>query len=332
MGFSNIFGGPRYNARNLSNLQTSIEALVKQIRKMRTIIGDKFDMTPTSNLIQNRNLAAAKNKMSGSIIGFIRKYNKSIDQTIRAVNAFQKGSPTAPQALQVATQTLNEAAQQLASPPPLPPRPAQQLASPPPLPPRPQQVARPPPVPLLAPPPGNINMFIKNFGSTNTRKRNFARNKLKSYLNNPALNKNTKNKIRGILGFETLPSILPQNSFTFKPPPPTALPMPTFGRTQPVWAPAPAPQFSLAGRTPAPSQNNMRNYVKVMEALRVSNQISKLTNQEIQSKRLNKIITTRNGLAKSLLKLGNKFNRQQANNLQKTINRLTKAINSRGVV
>ena len=84
-----------------------------------------------------------------------------------------------------------------------------------------------PVAPLLAPPPANVNMYISKLSSNNKNTRNQARAQLKKYLNNPALNKNTRNKIVGLLAFNTLPSIIPANAAPAPPPPPPPPPKPT---------------------------------------------------------------------------------------------------------
>ena len=84
-----------------------------------------------------------------------------------------------------------------------------------------------PVAPLLAPPPANVNMYISKLSSNNKNTRNQARAQLKKYLNNPALNKNTRNKIVGLLAFNTLPSIIPAAAAPAPPPPPPPPPKPT---------------------------------------------------------------------------------------------------------
>lgn len=66
-----------------------------------------------------------------------------------------------------------------------------------------------PVIPLLAPSPANVNMYISKYSSNSKNTRNQARAQLEKYLNNPALNKATRNKIVALLAFNTLPSILP---------------------------------------------------------------------------------------------------------------------------
>jgi hypothetical protein len=115
-----------------------------------------------------------------------------------------------------------------------------------------------PVAPLLAPPPANVNMYISKLSSNNKNTRNQARAQLKKYLNNPALNKNTRNKIVGLLAFNTLPSIIPTAA---APPPPPPPPPPKPTRQAPPPPPPPPARGSTNYSEIAASAAALRPYV-----------------------------------------------------------------------